>query len=655
MSLALRILNGLLALFMVHVAIGVGQDSGEPAQAFGALLWTIPPLTTLLALGANASDRLRSFAFWANLVSTIGFVGIAAFASEKHNAVAMNTGVVVISTLFVTNLWTLSRLRRPVEAPDRDVVPYATPHAGATPSYEMTGGGVSALVADSPSSSGYVVRHWRGELPLPTSYWVNSVLLSIGIFVLLGIAGVVLKNVQVRTAAIIGVLLLGPLPIVIVWSAVGIWRSASRHVSRGGRAAWAVLAQIVTVVGVLLTLPSLLTNLMPTLKEYALIAVDRDPLAPIDVGVTADGGTMVLRGMFGTGSAERVRQHLAQSGSIRTLMLDSPGGRLREARDIADLVRQRGLDTYIETHCESACTYVFLAGAERAATPNARIGFHQPGFAGFNVAVQREATKEMLEVYRASGLPQSFLDRIAQTENKSMWHPTSDELVESNVVTRLSLGGETSAASTFAMRSRRDLETAFRSSALLVAIDERFPGTMKEAIDAAWLARSRGSSDADVSTAARRILATAYPKLLVVADDESLDSFLDLMVDQLNAAQAVSDEACGALLESRLDITKVLPAELAGREQRWAMHVLQSPEGERTPVPDEQEFQAALEPVYARVPAELQNVMYDLVAYRDRPKLQCDAAVVFYQAVSELPDEPRHVTLRGLFSRPQQE
>lgn len=124
-------------------------------------------------------------------------------------------------------------------------------------------------------------------------------------------------------------------------------------------------------------------------------------------------------------------------------MLDSEGGRIGEAVRIAKLVRERRLDTYVETYCASACTFIFLAGEDRAATAHAKIGFHRAFFPGMSPELDAAMNDSMLEEYRGAGLSDAFLARVKNTQADDMWFPTSDELIEAQVVNRVSLGGET--------------------------------------------------------------------------------------------------------------------------------------------------------------------------------------------------------------------
>lgn len=72
----------------------------------------------------------------------------------------------------------------------------------------------------------YLARHWRGELPLWQSFWVNW-LLGGGIYSLMLLAA--LLSARFALAAIIGIMVVIPYGI---WSVVGTWRAAIRAARR---------------------------------------------------------------------------------------------------------------------------------------------------------------------------------------------------------------------------------------------------------------------------------------------------------------------------------------------------------------------------------------------------------------------------------------
>lgn len=504
-------------------------------------------------------------------------------------------------------------------------------------------------------SSNYLVRHWRGELSLGITYWVNgSVLAGIIPVALIAVVGQMdedYNSLRAISFSVLGVLLFSV--IAWFWSIVGIWRSADRHASRGGVPAWANVAKFMVVAGVVAMANQLTANILPQAKELALIAIGQDPIGRITIKVATNGQSVIVNGTLREGSAGEIQKILDAAPGATALVLNSNGGRLLEAQQLARTVRNRNLDTYVEDQCVSACTYVFLAGKDRAATPNARIGFHRPSFPGFDADAERYATQEMLDVYRTAGLPETFVQRIGKTSHKDMWYPTRDELIASHVVTRVSLGGEVAMGRMW-MRSKQEFILVLRSIPLYQAIEQRFPGTINEAMELGWAAKERGGSDADITNAMRSVIAEIYPKLIKTADVSTLDSYLKLMIDEMQAARAVSGEACTKLLATQLDITKTLPKEIVKREQKFLMQALATPPQTDMKSPDPAQFDRITQLVVTRMPQQYINVISNMEAYAGQPELVCGAIIAFYQGIDALPPHDRITALKGIFQGKEQ-
>ena len=69
----------------------------------------------------------------------------------------------------------------------------------------------------------------------------------------------------------------------------------------------------------------------------------------------------------------------ARGEYVRAVVLDTPGGSVRDALDIGDLIHERGLTTQVSAGalCASSCPLIFAAGTTRQASPQAAIGVHQ--------------------------------------------------------------------------------------------------------------------------------------------------------------------------------------------------------------------------------------------------------------------------------------
>lgn len=656
----IRIANGVLVLLVsLGGTISVMQNLGDWALTLGGLVgiaaWSAPFYLAWRGLGPDSTMGMVRKARRVAILVIVGLalvIVLSVALSDKATSLLTLLPILIIFVIpLALNIKALGKRKAEL---DQTKAAQAAEHVEAHAALDVTSAvsttAVSAPPSSTPLSANYFVRHWRGELSLPVSYWINGSVLGAAVSMALfaAVSGMEEGNYSLRTIsfASLGVLLFSVT--VWLWSVVGIWRSADHHVARGGSSGWASVARVMVVLGILAMAGQLSTNILPQAKEFALIAIGNDPLGEIVIKVSANGQSVIVIGTLREGSAAEVQKILDAAPGATSLVLNSNGGRLFEAQQLARAVRNRNLDTYVEDQCVSACTYVFLAGRARAATPNARIGFHQPSFPGLDTDTQISMTQDMMDVYRSAGLPEAFLQRIGRTSPEDMWYPTREELVNSNVITRMSLGGEAAMVG-LGIRSKQELLLKLGGIPIYQAIEKRFPGTINEVVERAWAAKERGGNDADIMNAGRSVVVDVYPKLLKTADDVTLDRFAKLFVDQISAALAVSGEACAKLIAAELDITTTLPKEIVEQEQQFLLLALATPPRTALTPPDPAKVEQAIQAAVVNLPQQYINVVANMGDYANKPELVCDATIAFYRSIIALPPRQRIFALRGMF------
>jgi hypothetical protein len=622
MNYALRAIHLIVLTFLVVYATQApGLDSAATVGWWiGFIIMAISPAMSLFALSRNASAALRRHT---RRVIVGVFILLAIFggcAMTEGSRFDLSTAL-GLGLLFLPSMLTLWRLRV-ADLQER---------------------------GEHREPDGWFLGNlWRGEYSLGATIWGSGAIFLLISFMALAGLGLLTDRVSLVVTARLLVGVFALIILLALFHGVGIWRAAGNSARRGARA-WALLARL----GVLADLAGggwiMWQYQWPQIREHALIALERDPLAPLQVDVTTNGTVLLLHGTFGTGSADKVRAALESTPGIRIIALSSSGGRLREADEIAQLARERKLDTYVDTRCESACTYVFLAGAERAATPNARIGFHSPSFAGVNPLGQRLALGRMLGTYKNAGVPENFLARIAQTDASAMWYPTAQELQDAGVINRVSLGGETSAIAALTGHSKEDIVELYRNMPVMKAVERHFPGTIEEAARVAWVAHLEGHADTALNTATRSVLAARFPQILATADDARLDDFARLLLDQMQAARELGFDACHLLLLGSLNIEQVLPPQLVEREIQLTLDILAADSLVSRPPVDQLAFQEVSAAALETMDQKRIDVVANPAGYMDQPQLRCESYIDFYERVLKLPEERRHVMLRGMF------
>ncbi len=572
------------------------------------------------------------------LPALIGFV-FGLFRLPSTDLQAESTALVGVGALLGWILWrAFSKSKAPaaqVSTADADIIDKlpATSHKSSEA---------------PPISGNYIVRHWHGDLPLGVSYWVNGGVLLAICGVLMGAidAGVRHSDASLRITALAGVSEILFFLLLWVWSVVGIYRSAAKHISRGGSKGWAGAAQVMVALGILSMGATLVNSTGPRLVELTKISVGADPIGNIDVKVSENGKAVVVTGMLREGSAVEVERVLNSAPGATSLVLNSKGGRLIEAEHLAHLVRERNLNTYVEAECVSACTYVLLAGKDRAATPNARIGFHQPTLAGVDHETQVSISGDMEDVYRTAGLPEAFVQRIGETSASNMWYPTRDELVKANVLNRVSLGGE-GATFGLSVHSKQELMLQFQAVSLMQDIERRFPGTIQSATDKSWEAMRKGAVDADVVSASREIISDVTTKVVKTAKDDTLIGFTGVVIGEMTAARAISADACNQYLAGKLNVYQSLPKEIFEKEGEWLSGALRSAPREDGPVDSKAATVALVAALKTLPPGAMQAATKDAPDPL-HPGDRCDGVIAMYKAIDALPEAQRVLALRGM-------
>lgn len=108
-------------------------------------------------------------------------------------------------------------------------------------------------------------------------------------------------------------------------------------------------------------------------------APDETLAAPMKFELLADG-RMTATGTITPGTADAFASEIAKRGAyVKTIVLHSPGGSVRDALAMGRLIRERKFETAVENgrYCASSCPLVFAGGIERRAGEQAALGVHQ--------------------------------------------------------------------------------------------------------------------------------------------------------------------------------------------------------------------------------------------------------------------------------------
>jgi hypothetical protein len=290
-----------------------------------------------------------------------------------------------------------------------------------------------------PEWKNYFARHWHGELSLPLSYWVNGSVLGLVAGAGIAVLNIVIyRNGEARPLLWLCSLAATWLAICLLvgWQAVGIWRSATRY-RQSGKRFWGATAKVMIAIGVLQTGFRFVSAGVPQIAGMYDIVIGDAKVGLHQFHVLANGRMLEFAGGITFGVAKEMESLLNAMEGVTIVRLNSIGGRIREAQQMSDLIKARGLSTYVIKDCLSACTIVFLGGKERLITQTARLGFHQPAFRGMTDLGRRLMISTEEERLEHFGLSRAFAERANKATPDSMWFPEKDELLREHIITRV--------------------------------------------------------------------------------------------------------------------------------------------------------------------------------------------------------------------------
>ena len=176
-------------------------------------------------------------------------------------------------------------------------------------------------------------------------------------------------------------------------------------------------------------------------------------------GLDENGCQIIIHGVIENGDFEKIGALFNQgitydpsggevgvSGPV--LCMDSPGGSLREAIKIANLIKDRS-NTYVlpNARCDSACSIIFMAGsingqASRSIYSSSKLGFHAPELKleGSNYSAESVSKAYDLAIVTTAKIvelqvmPMHALEMLTSTPHSSMRYiETVDDLLKSDI------------------------------------------------------------------------------------------------------------------------------------------------------------------------------------------------------------------------------
>lgn len=506
----------------------------------------------------------------------------------------------------------------------------------------------------------YITRHWRGDLSLGVSYWVNLFLLTLVIQAAFRLSAEMkfLGGLSYHQAAIALTAMVGASLIIGLWQLVGTWRSSDKHTARGGRKGWATAAKVVMVLAVIRSGIDFSQSVIPTVVNAWRHAGVMASLPSAAISPLRGGTEIEFIGGIHTGTSERFRAVLAQYPEARVIHLDSIGGELAESHAMATMIRARGMDTYVRGTCLSACTLVFLAGRNRLLKDGARLGFHAPAAVAGGVEGAQVIDGERRRLLLA-GVPDWFVAKVFAARNDDMWFPTLDELRTAGVITGTTDGRHLSPGLPTPQLTDTDALRFLRGMSLAAAMERADPVAFREMVSGIRAALNDGGTEADVALVVEQQVAPIYNRSLPVLPDRQVISIVRIMMDVARRLGASDARVCRNWLMHRPgQPIPIIGPHITAQQQQALVQMMAdalataADPTQRTAAPLQEPPQ--LLQVFSRLESRLSPTQLAVFDNPDSsahaPAAVCSAFIEMFSEIIRLPEREAGALLRYLFA-----
>jgi hypothetical protein len=510
----------------------------------------------------------------------------------------------------------------------------------------------------APGRGNFIARHWRGELPLWVSYWVINFLGDLCVAAVPILIGAIFASKTGYYPLSLFATFSGTwacILLVACWQLVGTWRSAKRYRSirrqQGRHAFWGGLAQAAVVFGVFATGSNIVREGAPQIIETWRIAFLNDPDIPeYSIRVMRDGTEAEIVGGLKYGLTDDFAKILSASRRIKIVHLNSVGGRLGEGERLYEVIRSRGLTTYVSSTCLSACKLAFAGGHERYLRKGAVLGFHKgtfPGYEGFEEA-QRA-------IFARAGFDPRFIAKAVSTPNADMYTPEPSVLLAAHVITDVTDGSQFAVSGLGRELSKEDIGLSL-SKALPVfeAMKERFPKFYDSLIDQYQQDIVRGKSEAETIENVRAKFMPFMHQLIPLADDDVLIDYARLLTDQYAALSKHDPSACYLYASGtgNKDFVSLLPQDVSARELAIQERVIRTAV-KRPPINQKVE-EMVRQKLLTRLKAngvtdsDLQ-ILTEGTVDKSKHRLYCALSIAMFREVARLPEAEGAMFMRTVF------
>jgi ATP-dependent protease ClpP protease subunit len=307
----------------------------------------------------------------------------------------------------------------------------------------------NSVKSQKSTNSTYIGRHWRGENSLAWAYWINGALLNVSTYAFVTILH---ENTTILDEIIPWLTNAVAMFSITIWSSVGIWRTATKSINQAHLVVpkkpcfWAYVAKFMVIIGALQIIAAWEPLVKDMLNLYALESSDMNTQYFIQYQGDTD---IILNGYINEVSVGAIKKAFEEDQNRTALVMNSPGGILISAYELADFVEQNKIIVAADGDCFSACLLVLASAELSLVSPNTKLFFHHPeaitDFVSEGMtAVLSEEIIEYYDRFKRYGVPEEKIKEYRLAKEKiltigeaynsyivdKIWYPVNNKIYE---------------------------------------------------------------------------------------------------------------------------------------------------------------------------------------------------------------------------------
>jgi len=286
----------------------------------------------------------------------------------------------------------------------------------------------------------FILRHWQGHLPLAIS--IGVVFVSLSLFLHLFVPAALLRFTSqplLYIALTITYISVSSL-VIFPWQFRGTLRALDNHYLKYENNMLLYAGQAILLAGLILAASVAISRAQSLVYYWEKVSFEQSRQQQYQLSLSSDQRVLHLSGLLDFGITADTRAFLTQHKGVIAVTLESNGGQIYEGRGLAQLFKDNRLHTYAFGECSSSCTTAFIGGEKRFLGNKAKLGFHQ-------YAIDKERRRQDIgnydllgeqqkdiDFFQSRGIEASFLERVFESPEYSMWYPEIELLLSANVI-----------------------------------------------------------------------------------------------------------------------------------------------------------------------------------------------------------------------------